>query len=74
MIDDLKIAKEKGKQEGLREMFFEALDEKVGIVTPKIVEKIYSINDPMLLKHILRQAIRSDNLSDFEGKLAQVGI
>ena len=72
MIDILEIAEEKGREKGLKEMLLEALDEKIGILTPSLVENINSITQRETLKSLLRQAIRSDSLSHFEGKLAQV--
>ena len=72
MIDILEIAEEKGMEKGLKEMLLEALDEKIGILTPSLVENINSITQRETLKSLLRQAIRSDSLSHFEGKLAQV--
>ena len=78
MIDILEIAEEKGMEKGmekgLKEMLLDALDEKIGIITPSLVENINAITQIETLKSLHRQAIRSESLSHFETKLAQVTI
>jgi len=82
MIDILEIAIEDGKKQGMqqgltkgmlqdaREMVLEVLEEKLGVVPSRIVEKIKSISTRETLKGLLRQAVKCEDIQHFEGKLA----
>ena len=72
MIDILEIAEEKGMEKGLREMVLDALEERIGIISPGLVKSINAITQIETLKSLHRQAIRSDSISHFEERIVQV--
>jgi hypothetical protein len=49
-----------------QEMVLAALDERYGQISTSISDTIHQIRDPDLLKNLLRQAIRSASLEDFQ--------
>jgi len=82
MVDILEIAREDGLKQGLeqgfeqgmlkdaREMVFEVLQEKIGVVPSNIVKKIKMINTRETLKGLLLQAVKSDDFNYFDSKLS----
>ena len=66
---------EKGIEKGLlqeaREMVIEALEERFGIVSGEIMERVHSIERREVMKELLRHAIRSERVEDFKEMLAK---
>jgi hypothetical protein len=61
-----------GLQQGLRglqQMVIEALDERFGAIPDPISDTIHQIQDPDQLRLLLRQAIRSVSLDEFQQAL-----
>ena len=75
------IIKEEGMKEGIkegslkegREMILTALDEKFGKLPSDVPETLSNINDTKKLEILLRQAIRSGSLKEFNQKLDELG-
>lgn len=79
------IIKEEGIREGMkegvkegslkegREMILTALDEKFGKLPSDVPETLSNINDTKKLEILLRQAIRSGSLKEFNQKLDELG-
>ena len=86
MLDILEIARDDGRKQGMekglekgfhkgmlseaKDMVIEVLEEKIGVVPARIVQKVQEINTRATLKGLLRQAVRCDDIKHFEGKLA----
>ena len=77
MLDIMRFAHEKGMEEGeekgrieaAREMVMEALRESVGVVPAYISEQVGAVSVPETLRELLRQAMRSRSLEEFEKML-----
>jgi hypothetical protein len=75
-----RLARIEGKQEGLsegilqkgREDVIDVLTIRFSDVPPSLVEAINQIEDPSLLKTLLRQAITTSSISEFQGNLSQL--
>jgi hypothetical protein len=71
------IIKGEGMREGSlkegREMILTALDEKFGKLPSDVPETLSNINDTKKLEILLRQAIRSGSLKEFNQKLDELG-
>ena len=75
-----RLARIEGKQEGLsegilqkgREDVIDVLTIRFSDVPPSLVEAINQIEDPSLLKTLLRQAITIGSLAEFQGFLDQL--
>ncbi|QTA86556.1 hypothetical protein [Desulfonema magnum] len=67
------IGIEKGKNLGIledrREMVTDVLIERFGVVLPRILEQIRAIQNPDVLKMLHRQALKCQNLQEFEAVL-----
>jgi len=67
---------EKGIQQGLlgasREMLLKALEEKFGIVPASFISRIKSIEEPEVLKGLLKAAINAQSLDRFKEVLKQI--
>ena len=65
---------DKGKSEGAlataKTMLIEALEETIGVVPEFIEKKIQQISSQTALKGLHRQAMRCNNIKDFDQKLA----
>jgi len=65
---------DKGRNEGAlntaKMMLIEILEETLGIVPEYIDKKIQQISSQATLKGLLRQAIKCNNIKDFDQKLA----
>ncbi|QTA86563.1 hypothetical protein [Desulfonema magnum] len=88
MFDILEIAREKGIEEGKalgieegkvlgilevwQEMVTDDLIERFGVVQPRILEQIRDIQNPDVLKMLRRQALKCQNLQEFEAVMSQV--
>lgn len=64
-----KRGEQKGRIEAVRELLIEALEDSLGIVPPDITDQIMTISRPDTLKALLRQAVKSETLEDFEKML-----
>ena len=77
MLDILEIAREDGMQQGMqkgmlqeaKDTLIEILEEKIGVVPGRIIEKIKTIHTKEPLKGLLRQAVKCNDLQHFEGQL-----
>jgi len=77
MLDILEIARNDGRQQGIeqgmlseaREMLFEVLQEKMGVMPSRIVEKVNQITTRETLKGLVRQAVKLDEFKRFEENL-----
>jgi len=75
------VIKEEGMKEGVkegslkegREMILTALDEKFGKLLSDVSETLSNINDTKKLEILLRQAIRSGSLKEFNQRLEELG-
>jgi len=75
-----RLARIEGKQEGLsegilqkgREDVIDVLTIRFSDVPPSLVEAINQIEDPSLLKTLLRQAITIGSIAEFQGNLDQL--
>ena len=75
-----RLARIEGKQEGLsegilqkgREDVIDVLTIRFSDVPPSVVEVINQIEDPSLLKTLLRQAITTSSIIEFQGNLSQL--
>jgi len=75
-----RLARIEGKQEGLsegilqkgREDVIDVLTIRFSDVPPSLVEAINQIEDPSLLKTLLRQAITTSSIIEFQGNLSQL--
>ena len=84
MLDIFEIAKEEGIKEGIekgrnlermentRNMLLEALIERFSIVSAQIAEQIRALQNQDVLKGLFHQALRCQNLQEFEAALKQV--
>ena len=84
MLDILDLAKEKGMEEGIakgetlgalkatRKMLLEALDERYGVIPPRVSKRVREIDELETLNSLFRQAFRCENLGIFEGMLARL--
>ena len=55
-----------GRKEGFQHMVIEALDERFGEIPSAVSDTIHQINDQDRLETLLRQAIRSESLEEFQ--------
>jgi len=62
---------EKIRQEEARDMLLEALEAKFNTVPKALRDKIQSLNDTPKFKVLLREAVQSKNIGEFEKKLSQ---
>ena len=73
MLDVLKFAHEKGKEEGkletAREMILRFLEESVGVVPAYISDQIMSISRPDILVRLVKQSMICRKIEDFETML-----
>ena len=60
-----RIGMRKGMLEEAREMVLEALEERVGVVSPDISERIRGMEDREVLRRLLRLAVRVGSLEEF---------
>jgi len=63
---------EKGKIETLREDIMEVLQERFGIMKKGINKQLQEIDDPSLLKFLLKKSIKVQSLEEFEKVLEQI--
>ncbi len=56
--------KQEGKQEGKKETIVEILEMRFGKIPEEIVARIYRIDDPVMLKNLLRRAIQIKQMDD----------
>lgn len=49
-----------------KEMLIEALEERFDIISARLVEKINKVEDVVVLKGLLRQAMRCKSLEEFD--------
>ena len=78
MIKVLAFAEEKGYDRVINDgilknaktMLIEVLEETIGVVPEYIEKKINQIKSHTALKGLLRQAIRCNNINDFNQKLS----
>ncbi|BCL37863.1 transposase [Nostoc sp. MS1] len=61
-----RLAKEEGKEEGIRESVLDVLDTRFGEVPTSIVEAINRIDQPSLLKTLLKRAIAIPSTTEFQ--------
>ena len=68
-----RIGMEKGLQQGAQlegqQMILDALDERFGELPESVSEAIHQIQDQEQLRLLLRQAIRSESLEEFQRAL-----
>jgi len=68
------IGYDRGKNEGAlttaKMMLIEALEETIGVVPDYIDKKIQQISNQTTLKGLFRQAIKCNNINEFNQKLA----
>ena len=57
---------ERGMVEDAREMVLEVLEERFGVVPPRIAEAVRRINERVTLKGLVRGAVRCFSLEEFE--------
>jgi len=73
MLDVLKFAHEKGREEGrletAREMILRFLEESVGLVPAYISDEVMSISRPDILVRLVKQAMICKGIEDFEKML-----
>jgi len=77
MVAVLEYAREKGYDEGkkdgalsnAKQMLEEIIEETIGVVPGYIQEKIQQISNQTTLKGLLRQAIRCNDINEFNQKL-----
>ncbi len=62
---------EEGSLENARVMVLEALDERFKNVPGDIINRVKSIDRREILKRLLRQIIRSEEMEDFKQQLAK---
>ena len=55
-----------------REMLFKALEEKFGIVSASLISRIKSIEEPEVLKSLLKAAINAQSLDRSKEVLKQI--
>ncbi len=88
MLDILDFAKEKGMEEGFakgvaqgkdlgtvettRNMLLEALEERYGIIPPRVSRWVRGIEKMETLNSLFRQVFRCENLAAFEEMLARL--
>jgi len=68
----LREREEKGKIETLREDIMEVLQERFGIMKREINKRLREIDDPSLLKFLLKKSIKVQSLEEFEKVLEQI--
>ena len=61
---------ERGLQQGAQQMLLDALDERFGTLPETVFDAIYQIQDPEQLSLLLRHAIRSASLEEFQSLLS----
>ncbi|MCP4104011.1 MAG: hypothetical protein GY749_00500 [Desulfobacteraceae bacterium] len=59
-------------EEGIKDMVIEALKERFVVIPSNIKDSVYSVEDHDALKALLRQAIRSPQIEDFEKVLSKM--
>ena len=64
-----RIGMQKGMQKGLQQMVLDALDERFGELPEIVSNAIHQIRDQEQLRLLLRQAIRSESLAEFQASL-----
>lgn len=71
-----RLARQEGLDEGIlqkgREDVIDVLTIRFSDVPPSLVEAINQIEDPSLLKPLLRQAITTSSIIEFQGNLSQL--
>ena len=58
-----------GMRKGLQQMVLDALDERFGELPEIVSNAIHQIRDQEQLRLLLRQAIRSESLAEFQASL-----
>lgn len=66
-----RMAIQKGRQEGMRELLLEALETRFGDIPDETVGRLNDVQDIEILKMLLRQAMLADTLVEFEEALGQ---
>jgi hypothetical protein len=71
-----RLGHERGVTEGIvqnrREVILEVLEVKFGEIPTEVIQKINQIEDPSLLKTLLRQAIALGSVKQFLGYLQEI--
>ncbi len=74
--EGLKAGIQQGIQQGLleeaREMVIEALEEKFGVISAKLIARIRAISEREILRSLLRTAIKVQSLEEFKKVLEKV--
>ena len=60
---------QQGQLEEAQEMVSEALEERFGVMSPRVVRQVRSVSERAVLKALLRRAIQCESLGEFEGEL-----
>lgn len=68
-----RLARQEGIIQQRREDVIEVLEVRFGGVPSEITQKIDGIEDPALLKTLLREAVNLGSMEQFRGYLEQVG-
>ena len=50
-------------------MVSEVLEERFGVMSPRVIQRVRSVSEREILKALLRRAVRCDTLEEFEGDL-----
>ena len=65
-----RIGMERGLEQGAQQMLLDALDERFGTLPETVFDAIHQIQDPEQLSLLLRHAIRSASLEEFQSLLS----
>ena len=60
---------QQGQLEDAREMVSEVLEERFGVISPRVVQQVRMVSEREILRALLRRAIRCRSLEEFEGEL-----
>ena len=72
MLDFFEIAREEGKLETAREMLMNALVERFKMDSFRFSEQINALKNPDIIKALFNQALRCQNLKEFDIELGKV--
>ena len=70
--EKLKAGIQQGLLEEAREMVIEALEEKFGVISAKLIARIRGISEREILRSLLRTAIKAQSLEEFKKVLEKV--
>jgi len=70
--EGIKEGLQQGLQRGFRDSILQVLEEKFSIVPSRVIRAIGQVEEPEVLKVMLRAALKSSSLEEFEEKIKAI--